>query len=255
MVPVVVPVLLAFAADIATPTPVVTAPPVSAAAPTPAPTIADGDRLLDDAGDDAKSYEGAIAVYDALLAAAPSADVYAKKSKALLRLGDVQKTDKAKQAMFDKGVAAADAGIALNAKCAECWFWRSANRGRWGQVQGVLKSLFLLDEVKGGFQKVLALQPGHADAKLSLGLVDKEVPGFAGGSVERAEAAFRAVIKEKPAFTRARLDLAELCWSNGKKDEALALAQGVVDEKAPLYRGDHRKFDVKRARGLLASWR
>lgn len=242
-------------ADVAAPasTP---AAPTAATSPAPAATtLADGDRLLDDAGDDAKSYQAAIAIYDALIATAPSGDVYARKSKALLRLGDVQKTDKEKQAMFDKGVATADAGIALDKRCAECWFWRSANRGRWGQVQGVLKSLFLLDEVKSGFQKTLALNPKHADAKLSLGLVDKEVPGFAGGSVERAETAFRAVVKEAPRFTRARLDLAELCWSNDKKDEAIALAQGVVDEKAPMYAGDHRKFDVKRARGLLASWR
>lgn len=240
---------LALAADIALPVPAPTPPALAE------PTVVDGDRLLDDAADDAKSYEGAIAIYDALIAKAPSGDLYARKSKALLRLGDVQTTDKAKQAMFDKGVLAADAGLALDKRCAECWFWRSANRGRWGQVQGVLKSLFLLDEVKGGFQKTLAINPKHADAKLSLGLVDKEVPGFAGGSVERAETAFRAVIAEKPRFTRARLDLAELCFSNGKKDEAIALAQGVVDEQAPLYRGDHRKFDLKRARDLLASWR
>lgn len=243
----------AIAVDIAAPAPAPSPAPATDAAAVA--TVVDGDRLLDDAADDAKSYEGAIAVYDALLAQAPSAALYARKSKALLRLGDVQKTDKAKQAKFDQGVAAADAGIALDASCAECWFWRSANRGRWGQVQGVLKSLFLLDEVKGGFQKVLAIDPGHVDAKLSLGLVDKEVPGFAGGSVERAEAAFRAVVKEKPRFTRARLDLAELCWKNGNEDEAIALAQGVVDEKAPLHRGEHRKFDVKRARALLASWR
>lgn len=230
-------------------------PPQAAAAAAPA-SLEEGIRLLENAGDDVKSYEGAIQIFAALNAepTTKNANHYALASKAYLRLGDVQKTDAAKQAMFDKGVSAADEGIRLDARCAECWFWRSANRGRWGQVQGVLKSLFLLDEVKGGFQKTLALDPKHADAKLALGHVDKEVPGFAGGSVERAEAAFRSVVKAYPRFTRARLDLAELCWSTGKEDEARSLAQAVLDEKAPLYAGDHRKFDLKRARGLLASW-
>ena len=219
-----------------------------------APDIAEADRLLEDAADDRASYEGALAIYDAALKAGGPAVLHARRSKAMLRRGDLEKADAAKQAWFEKGVIAADAGIALDAQCADCWFWRSANRGRWGQVQGVMKALFLLDEVKAGLAKAVAIEPGHHDARLALGLVDKEVPGFAGGSVERAEAAFRAVVKASPRFTRARLDLAEVCWDEDKQDEAKALAQSVLVEKAPLHRGEHRKFDVARARKLLAAW-
>lgn len=216
--------------------------------------VAEAERLLENAADDRPSYDAALSLYDAALQGGGPASLHARRSKAMLRRGDLEKDDAARLAWFEKGVAAADAGIARDPRCADCWFWRSANRGRWGQVRGVMQSLFLLDEVKGGFEKVLALDPDHQDARLSLGLVDQNVPGFAGGSVERAETAFRAVIKASPRFTRARLDLAVLCWDIDKRDEAKALARAVLAEKSPLHPGEHRKFDRARARLLLASW-
>src|SRR5207253_5620835 len=124
-----------------------------------------------------------------------------------------------------------------------------------GQTRGVLQSLFVLGDVKTSFERVIAIEPDNFDALLSLALIDANVPGFAGGSLERAETTMRKVVARAPKFTRARLDLAETLWSAGKKDEARALAQGVVDETAPLYAGEYRKFDKKRAQTLLASWR
>jgi tetratricopeptide (TPR) repeat protein len=220
--------------------------------------LTQADQLLRETNDDLASYQGAVAIYDAMIAAgdAPSS-VYGHEAQAYLRLGDLisaEKDEDKKLATYKKGQAIADAGIAKDARCASCWFWHGATLGRWGETRGIMQSLFILGDVKTAFQKVLSIEPDNEDATLSLALIDAKVPGFAGGSIERAEAAMRKVVAKLPKFTRARLDLAEVLWDDGKKDEAKALAAGVVVEKDPLHRGEWRKFDVKRAQKLLASW-
>ena len=213
------------------------------------------DALLKEGPDEKATYLAAINLYGTAPSdRAPSATAWGHVAEAWLRIGDLEGDDDHKLAAYEKGLAAAEKGIALDDQCTECWFWKGADLGRYGQTKGILKSLSLLGDVKGAFQKVLAIDPKHMDARLSLGLIDQKVPGFAGGSVERAEVTFRGVLKDAPGFTRARLDLGELLWDAGKKDEARKLALSVLDEKAPLYPGEHRKFDVKRARKLLASW-
>jgi tetratricopeptide (TPR) repeat protein len=210
--------------------------------------IARGEALLWDAGDDVASYTAALAAFDE---APADARVHGLRAEAYLRLGDLQTNKAQKRSFYEKGRDAAKAGIALDPRCARCHFWLGANVGRWGQVRGVLESLFLLDEVKGAFQAALKADPAYLDAKLSLGKIDEAVPGFAGGSVERAEKAFREVIEKDPHFTRAMLDLAELLVREGKKDEGRAWTLRVLKEKMPSYPGEHRKFDVARAKRLL----
>ncbi len=209
------------------------------------------DHLLRDAGNDRATYEAALKMYQAV--PGQPAEVLAREAEAWMRIGDVTTGEDEKLALYKKGQAAADAAVAKDPRCARCWFWRGATLGRWGQTRGVLQSLFILDDVKTAFQKALAANPKSFDARLSLALIDAKVPGFAGGSTERAEKAMREVVKEQPRFTRARLDLAELLLEEGKKDEARSLIQGVLAEKAPLSPGQYRKFDEKRARKLLAS--
>jgi hypothetical protein len=218
-------------------------------------SLAQADHLLRESTDDVAAYQGAITLYDAMIAAgdAPSS-VYGSDAQAYLRLGDLQKDEDTKLATYKKGEAVADAGIAKDARCASCWFWHGATLGRWGETRGIMQSLFILGDVKSAFQKVVAIEPDNYDAALSLALIDAKVPGIAGGSLERAETAMRKVVAKAPRFTRARLDLAEVLWDAGKKDEAKSLVDGVVAEKDPMHPGEWRKFDVKRAKKLLASW-
>jgi hypothetical protein len=214
----------------------------------PAPILADGEKLLEDSVDSA-GYQRALAIFGAI----GTAPAHGRAAQAYLRLGDLESDSDKKLALYEKGKAAADAGIALDAKCAVCWYWRGADYGRWAQTRGVMQSLFALGDIRGSFQKVLEIEPKNYDAMLSLALVDQKVPGIAGGNIERAEATMRTVIAAEPHFTRAKLDLAELLVDDGRKDEANRLVQQVLDDKAPLYPHEYKKLDVPRARKLLAS--
>ncbi|MDP2343005.1 MAG: tetratricopeptide repeat protein [Deltaproteobacteria bacterium] len=234
--------------------PVVT-PPLDAAVPRHQAAMSAGDRLLFDGADDRATYSAAIKSYDDAIAAGDApALVWARKAEACLRLGDVESESDTKLKLYKRGQAAADAGIAKDPRCDACWFWRGGTLGRWGQTRGILDSLFLIGDVKGAFTQALAIDPANHDAVLSLALVDQNVPGFAGGSVERAEAAMRKVLSTSPHFTRAMLDLAELLGERGEKEEARRWATKALNEQSPLHPGGHRKFDLKRAKALLAKW-
>jgi len=221
--------------------------------PTP---LTRGEKLLWNSADDAPTYNQAIAAFDEALKGESDkprlAIIHARRSEALMRLGDLSSSKDDKKTFYDKGKAAAQTAIGLDARCSRCHFWFAANVGRWGQTKGVLQALSLLDDIKNGFSTALKLNPNDHDARLALGKIDEAVPGFAGGSVERAEAAFRDVTKRDPHHTRAMLDLAELLKNEGRKPEARDWATKALKESAPTHRGEHRKFDVPRAKQILA---
>jgi tetratricopeptide (TPR) repeat protein len=212
-----------------------------------------GEALLFNGKDDVATYTQAIAAFDEAIKAQPTSSMaYARKAEAYLRMGDITADKEKKKSLYASGRDTAKSGIAVDAKCSRCHFWFAANAGRWGQVRGVLESLFLLDDVKGAFETALKLDPTYLDAKLSLGKIDEAVPGFAGGSVERAEKIFREVVKKDPHFTRAMLDLAELLAREDHEDEAKQWATKALNDSAPTFPGEHRKYDIARAKKLLA---
>src|SRR5947209_181892 len=116
-------------------------------------SIDSADRMLHDAGDDVASYTAALAGYDAAIAAgdAPSS-VYGHSAEAILRLGDLAKSDDDKLALYTKARARAEAGTAKDPACTSCWFWRGASIGRFGQTRGIVQSMFLFGDVKGSFE-------------------------------------------------------------------------------------------------------
>lgn len=217
--------------------------------------FARGEKLLMDDDNTRANLEAAVAAYDdALKAGLPpqrAAVVHSQKAMAYLRLGDLEPKDDRKLDIYKKGQAEAEKGIKLDPACAECHYQRGGNLGRWGQTRGVMRSLFILGDVKGAFKTALKHNPQHIDSMLALGLVDQKVPGFAGGSGSRAEAAFRAVLKKSPNHTRAMLDLAELLEEDDREEEAATWARKALDEKSPALPGEWRKFDRARAEKFL----
>lgn len=217
--------------------------------------LQEADRLLHDADDTEANLLAAIQAYsEAVKLGLPdrvAARALGHRGLAYLRLGDHQKDDARKLRLYELGTRSADEGLKRDPNSADAWFYRGATLGRWAETKGVLKALFLLDDVRGAFERALKSDPSHADAVLALGKVDEALPGFAGGSTERAESRFRAALKLDPEFSRAALDLAELLADDGRKDEARALCEAVLQQKKPSRPGEWRKFDVPRARRLL----
>ena len=80
----------------------------------------------------------------------------------------------------------ADKCIELDKNNGSCWLWKGVGIGRRGTTQGVLRSLFLADDVEGAWLKALSLKPTYrsadnrdnalADGYYALGMFYRLVP-------------------------------------------------------------------------------
>jgi tetratricopeptide (TPR) repeat protein len=123
---------------------------------------------------------------------------------------------------------------------------------RWGQAKGVLRSLTLLPEVREAIRRSLELEPGLAVAHALAGYVDFEVPALFGGSLERAEEAFRTGLRLDPRFTAIRVGLARVLIRQERLAEARRELDAVLEETAPTSPADWTVKDRPRAERLLA---
>lgn len=240
------------------------APPAPAApdavVPAPPPAVVDplqeARDFVEVAPNTKENLKKGIALYeakltDASLPAKVRADGWADAARAWLRVGDLESNNAAKLEAYGKGRAAAQKGLAIDAKHTEALFWDNANLATTGRTNGVMNSLFMLGDLRKGLNKILEIDPRHSYARKTLGEIDHAVPGIAGGSDDRAEKAYLDVLKYDPNFTPAMVNLAILYKDNGKEDEAKKWAQKVVATSRSSVPNDWKKFDKKEAQKLL----
>lgn len=179
------------------------------------------------------------------------ANAYADIARAYLRWGDLEKGNDAKIALYEKGQAAGKKGEAIDAKHTGSIFWGTANYACVGRTRGVMNSLFMIGDLKKGMNRVLEIDPNYHWARNTLGEIDHQVPGIAGGSDDRAEKAYFEVLKRDPHFTPTMVLLAKFYKDKGDDDKAKEWAQKVLDEKGAHPYNDWLKFDKRDAKGVL----
>jgi tetratricopeptide (TPR) repeat protein len=154
---------------------------------------------------------------------------------------------------YEQGRQAARRAAEIAPRNGRAHFWYATNAGRWGQTKGVLRSLFLLPEVKRGMETALALDPRFPPAYVLAGTVYYEVPGLFGGDLEKSERLFRTGLELDGRFTGLRVGLARTLIKRGRVPEARRELQAVLAEKAPSNAADWTLKDAPEARRLLAA--
>lgn len=168
--------------------------------------------------------------------------------------GDIRATTtEDKLAAYEQGRQAARCAAEAAPRNARAHFWYTTNAERWGQTKGVLRSLFLLPEVKRGMETALDLDPRFPPAYVPAGTVYYEIPGLFGGDLEKSETLFRRGLEVDPRFTGLRLGLARTLIKRGRIAEARRELEAVLGEKAPANAADWPLEDAPRAHPLLAS--
>ncbi len=166
--------------------------------------------------------------------------------------GDIRATTPdEKPAAYEQGRQAARRAAEAAPGNARARFWYATNAGRWGQTKGVVRSLFLLPEVRKGMETALELDPRFAPAYVLGGTVYYEVPGLFSGDLEKSEALFR--LEVDPRFTALRVGLARTLIKRRRIPEARRELQAALDEKSPGNLADWTLKDAPEARALLAS--
>lgn len=168
--------------------------------------------------------------------------------------GDVRaRSVEEKLEAYEQGRQAAKRAAEIAPRNGRAHFWYATNAGRWGQTKGVMRSLFLLPEVKRGMETALDLDPGYPPAYVLAGTVYYEVPGLFGGDLEKSERLFRKGLEVDGRLTGLRVGLARTLIKRGRIPEARRELQAVLDERAPSNVADWTVKDVSEARALLAT--
>ena len=168
--------------------------------------------------------------------------------------GDIRaKTEDEKLKAYDTGRQAARRAAEADPKHVVARFWYAVNTARWGQTNGVVRSLFLLPEVRREIDAILETDRRFAPVYVLAGNVYYEVPALLGGDLARAEELFRKGIELSPRYTMLRVGLGKTLIKRGQPEEARRELTAVLEEKSPLNLADWTMKDVPEARKLLES--
>ena len=163
--------------------------------------------------------------------------------------------EKSRKAYLESGIEAGRAAIAAAPGKPDGHFWVAANMGALAESFGLRQGLKYRKPIKEELETVLRLDPrfqqGSADR--ALGRWYFKVPSLFGGSHKDAEAHLRASLTYNPNSTASHFFLAELLLDDGRKDEARAELQKVLDAPIdPDWAPEDRDFKDK-ARRMLDS--
>lgn len=168
--------------------------------------------------------------------------------------GDVRATtDDQRLAAYDRGRQVAKRAVELAPRHVEGHFWYALNTGRWGQIRGIMRSLFLLSTVQEEIRTILQLDPQYTPVYLLAGHVFYEVPRLLGGDLQKAEEMFRKGLEQDAHFTAMRVGLGKTLIKLGRVPEAQRELLSVLEEKAPSNPADWALNDRGEARELLES--
>ena len=122
--------------------------------------------------------------------------------------------------------------------------------GRRGQTRGMLKSLFIVGDLKKEMGLVLALQPQHGGAHHVLGEMFMELPGFAGGDKKKALEELETAVRLEPDETSHYVPLAQAYLAVRDKDQAVAALKKALEVEHPADPAEYES-DLAAARRML----
>ena len=162
-----------------------------------------------------------------------------------------------RRAALEAGMQAANAAIALQAKRPEGHFWLAANMGALAESFGLSQGLKYRKAIKASLEEVLRLDPAYesGSADRALGRWYYKVPGLFGGSDEKAEQHLRKSLTYDPQSTASWFFLAEALEDLGRKADAKAALQHVLEAPLnPQWSPEDKAWKAK-ARAKLAEMR
>jgi tetratricopeptide (TPR) repeat protein len=160
-----------------------------------------------------------------------------------------------RKTVLEAGISAARTAVALEPNRPEGHFWIAANMGALAESFGMRQGLKYRGDIKNELLIVLKLDPAyqHGSADRALGRWYFKVPGLFGGSNKKSEEHLRKSLTYNPNSSASHFFLAETLIDLGRKADARAELQQVIDGPLDLdWAPEDREFKEK-ARQLLAT--
>jgi len=194
-----------------------------------------------------------IALLKEVLADNPSdAEACWRMARVYCDAGD-RKTEKAdKLATYQTAMGYAEKAKTSSPTLAEAWYWYAVSMGRVGQTKGMLNAMSLAVPVRDAFLKTVELNPRHIGALFGLGMWYKEVPGVAGGDMEKSISYFNKILAVDPIYTEVYVRLGEIYIKRGEYATARTCLEKCLAVTVPTYPAAFASNDKPRAQKLLA---
>jgi tetratricopeptide (TPR) repeat protein len=153
-----------------------------------------------------------------------------KLSRALFWLGG-HGPEAQRQKDLEAGTEYGRIASTLDPKRPEGYFWMAANEGTLAESYGLRAGLKYRGQIKDALEMVLQIDPAYQDgsADRALGRWYFKVPGLFGGDKKKSEEHLRKSLTYDPNSTASRFFLAETLIDEGRKPEARAELQKVLD--------------------------
>jgi len=155
---------------------------------TPEELIAEGDELYSEMQNMETAQEALTKYRTALNEIEDKYGAYWKMARIHYYIGTHTDSKKEKKVIFSQGIYYAKKAIELEPEKPDAYYWLGVNYGVYGEARGVMKSLFLVDDIKEAMNKVIELDRMYEDGGPDrvLGRVYFKVPGIAGGSKDKS---------------------------------------------------------------------
>jgi tetratricopeptide (TPR) repeat protein len=224
---------------------------------TPEELIAEGDALYAQRQDLARARQ-ALAKYQEALALAPdSFAALIKNVQGMYYIGDNSSSKDEKLKIFKQAMAIAKKMIALRPERVEGHYWLGVHTGSYGQARGVLKSLFLKNDIIAAMKRSIAIDGAYenAGAYCVLGRLYYKVPGLFGGSNKKSRQYLEQCREIAPRSSVCLLFLAETYRALGEKKMAVQTLEHLLAMEAdPLWVPETEK-DKAAGRELLKKYK
>lgn len=150
--------------------------------------IAQADDLYLEMRDMATAEKARDLYVKALQMAEDKYEAYWKLARIFYYIGANNESNKEKKIIFSRGIYNAERAVELKPEKPDGYYWLGVNYGVYGEARGVLKSLFLIDDIKEAMNKVIELDRSYEEGGPDrvLGRLYFKVPGFAGGSKKKS---------------------------------------------------------------------
>jgi tetratricopeptide (TPR) repeat protein len=177
-----------------------------------------------------------------------------KLSRGLYWLGGHGPEDQRRKDL-ETGAEFGQTASTLDPKRPEGYFWMAANMGALAESYGLRAGLKYRTPIREALETVLRIDPAYQDgsADRALGRWYYKVPGLFGGDKQKSEQHLRKSLTYDQNSTASRFFLAETLIELGRKPEARAELQRVLDAPInPTWAPEDHEWKQK-AQTLLAS--
>jgi len=214
--------------------------------------VGEAERLYADRANLASARRAAAIWREALAADARNFDAAWKLARAGYWLGG-HGTEAERRKDLEEGIDAGRKAAAMQPSRPEGHFWIAANMGALADSYGIRQGLKYRSAIKEEIETVLRLDAPFMDGSADrvLGRWYFKVPRLFGGDRKLAESHLRRSLTYDPNSTTSHFFLGELLQDEGRKDEARAEFQKVIDAPAnPAWAPEDAEFKDKARRKL-----